>query len=472
MALWLPLCTLLAVASAFQGRLLPQWFDEAKIGLFMHWGLYSVPAYGNEWYWHNLCSCSNHKGKPGCPNTTSAEGGANALAESLCDFHDRVYGPRFSYADFAPMFKVELFDAEHWADIFVKSGARYVVPTAKHHDGYCLWSSNVSWNWNAVDTGPERDLIQTIAETVHNYTNLTFGVYFSTFDWFHPLYMEDKANNGKTQNYVNEVMWPQFKDLVARFHPSFIRMDGSWEMTTEYWRAAELLNWLYTESPVKDEVVVTDSWGSDNCIHMETPNCSCKYGDSWTCGDHFTPGRILTQHHKWEHDTTITKNSWGYDRLEKANDYKTLDEILNELIPTIAFGGNFLINIGPTHDGRIIPEFEDRLTKMGDWLRVNGEAIYGSKPWTKNQNESSNIFYTSKQQIIYAIIIGWPENNVVTLTAPIPGNSAEVHMLGYPTAIKWSIAPGGKGVTVQFPHLSIADLPCEIAWTLKLENFS
>lgn len=150
----------------------------------------------------------------------------------------------------------------------------------------------------------------------------------------------------------------------------------------------------------------------------------------------------------------------------------TLDEILRELVPTIAFGGNFLINIGPTHDGRIVPEFEDRLAKMGDWLRVNGEAIYGSKPWMKNQSESSDLFYTSKQQVIYAIFIGWPMDNAITLTAPVPNNSAQIHMLGYPNPIKWSKASEGNGIVVQLPQLSISEMPCESAWTLKLEDYS
>ena len=183
----------------------------------MHWGVYSVPSYGNEWYWHNLCSCPNHRGKGGCPLQSDVEAASQSTAgakaasvlvgkESLCDFHDRVYGPSFSYSDFTPMFKAELFDTGHLMDVFKKSGAKYLVPTSKHHDGFCLWPCPGSWAWNSVDDGPHRDLIGEISAAVHNLSSdIHIAVYFSTFDWFNPLYLADKANGGNTTRYVDEV---------------------------------------------------------------------------------------------------------------------------------------------------------------------------------------------------------------------------------------------------------------------------
>ena len=280
-------------------------------------------------------------------------------------------------------------------------------------------------------------------------------------------------------------MWPQFKDLVERYKPDFIRMDGSWEMSTEYWKVEALLDWLYTQSSVKDTIVVTDSWGKDNCQHEGTAQCLCKYGDSWTCGDKFTPGALMP--HKWEHDTNIEKGSWGFDRSEDLSGYKTLGEILAELVPTIAYGGNFLINIGPTSDGRILPIFEERLGEMGDWLAVNGEAIYSSRPWNKTQKESSaNVYFTTQPTskraqsgkvgpfsavTLYAIFLEWPSSGSIHLNSVVPEDGAKVEMLGLAkTELKFTKA--ATGVDIELPSLSVNKLPCTDAWTLRLTNFS
>ena len=179
-------------------RPLPEWYDQAKFGIFMHWGVYSVPSFGGEWFWYNW---QGHK------QTT------------IVDFMKKNYPPDFTYPDFAPMFKAELFDPNKWASLFQQSGAkyviglhscyhlsisfhRYIVLTSKHHEGFTNWPSKASWNWNAVDTGPHRDLVGDLASAIRNNTDIHFGLYFSQFEWFNPLYLQDKANGFKTQTYV------------------------------------------------------------------------------------------------------------------------------------------------------------------------------------------------------------------------------------------------------------------------------
>jgi len=219
---------------SLDSRPCPQWFDEAKFGIFIHWGVYSVPAWAPkgqyaEWYWHAM----SDKTGP------------------AWQFHVRTYGEHFKYQDFASAFKAELFDPAQWADLFARSGARYVVLTSKHHDGFCLWPSAQSWNWNSVDVGPHRDLLGDLTAPVRA-RGLKMGIYYSLYEWYHPLYQSDVAR------YVDEHMLPQLKDVAERYRPSLLFADGEWEHPSEVWRSAEFLAWLFNESPVRDEVVVDE----------------------------------------------------------------------------------------------------------------------------------------------------------------------------------------------------------------------
>jgi alpha-L-fucosidase len=175
----------------------PQWFSDAKFGIFIHWGVYSVPAFAPvgkyaEWYWNSLSKGPTDNGKP------------NATYE----FHKRVYGEKFPYAGFAPMFKAELYDPSRWADVFERSGAKYVVLTSKHHDGYALWPSehaNKTWGrpWNATSTGPKRDILGDLTNEVRK-RDLKMGFYYSLYEWYNPLWTSDR------KMYVAEQMSPQF----------------------------------------------------------------------------------------------------------------------------------------------------------------------------------------------------------------------------------------------------------------------
>ena len=253
----------------------PAWFSDAKFGIFIHWGTYSVPAYAPvlpgklayaEWYWNAL---TNGRSNPK----------ADELQKGTWAFHQKVYGADFPYQDFAPLFKAELFDPDHWADVFARSGAKYVALTSKHHEGFTLWrneQANKSWGrpWNAVDIGPRRDIALDLMEAGRR-RGLHMGIYYSLYEWYNPLWLSDK------KRYVAEHMFPQFKDLVTNYKPAFIFSDGEWEMTSAEWHTPELLAWLFNESPVKDEVVVNDRWGSDT---------RHKHGGYWTT--EYTAGRF------------------------------------------------------------------------------------------------------------------------------------------------------------------------------------
>lgn len=348
----------------------PKWYTDAKFGIFIHWGVYSVPSYAAvnvkdenpyaEWYWNSLTE--------GMKTT-----GATGHGAMTRQFHQRVYGKNFPYFDFAPMFRAELYDPDRWADVFARSGARYVALTSKHHEGFTLWRSaeaNRTWGrpWNAVDIGPKRDLLLDLMEAGRR-KGLHMGIYYSLYEWYNPLWLSDR------KRYVAEHMMPQFKDVVTHAKPSIIFSDGEWEATSEEWRSPELLAWLFNDSPVRDEVVIDDRWGKDT---------RHKHGGYYTT--EYTAG-MQSGNHPWEESRGMGA-SYGYNRMETLADYHSDRELLMMLIDIVSRGGNLLLDIGPTADGRIPVVMEERLTRIGEWLRPNGEAIYGTRQWRHSRQWS------------------------------------------------------------------------------------
>lgn len=421
-----------ATWASLNKRPIPQWYDQAKFGIFIHWGVYSVPAFADphakggeayaEWYWNHM---HNKKGPTWA-------------------FHKRVYGANFHYQDFVSQFKARLFDPNQWAELFVRSGAKYVVLTSKHHDGFCLWPCPANWNWNAVDVGPHQDLAGELSKAVVAH-GLKMGFYYSLYEWYDPLYLHHP------HRYVTEHMIPQMKDLVNRYHPSILWTDGEWEHTSAFWHSTQFLAWLYNDSPVKNEIVVNDRWGKET-RGKDGGFYTSEYGKA-------AGGKPVeyTKVHKWEEDQGIGK-SFGYNRMETASDYKTAAQLVHLLVDTVSRGGNLLLDIGPTADGRIPVIMQERLLQMGQWLHVNGEAIYKSRPW--RVAEEGDVRYTTRDGNVYAIAESWPGRELV-LAAPKPTAHTTVTLLGPNTQLKWHEAGGKLHIDVPLPTQQEMDSPAE-----------
>jgi alpha-L-fucosidase len=455
----------------------PAWFSDAKFGIFIHWGTYSVPAYAPvipgklayaEWYWNAM---TNGKSNPE----------ANELQKGTWEFHKKVYGADFPYQNFAPQFKAELFDPDHWAEVFASSGAKYIVLTSKHHEGFALWPSkeaSATWGrpWNAVETGPKRDVLGDLSEAVRR-KGLRMGYYYSLYEWYNPLWLYDKPR------YVREHMFPQFKDLVDHYKPSIIFSDGEWEMPSADWHSAELLAWLYNQSPVKDEVVVDDRWGSDT---------RHKHGGYWTT--EYTAGMSGTDH-PWEESRGMGV-SYGYNRAEDLTIYHTGRELVFILVDTVSRGGNLLLDIGPKADGTIPVIMQERLIQIGNWLKVNGEAVYGTRPWKNTRQWTSGevpkieynkeyssaydvtnlidpradgkasigAFFTSKGADVYAILPHWSGHSLVVKDI---GSAKSVNLLGSNLSLKFKAT--SAGLSIQLPDLpeNLRDQP---AWVLRISQ--
>ncbi|KAM8796157.1 tissue alpha-L-fucosidase [Eudromia elegans] len=423
--------------ASLDARPLPAWFDRAKVGVFVHWGVFAVPAWGSEWFWWHW------------------------RGEQRADYERFVrsrYPPATSYADFAPRFTAHDFQPREWARLFQRAGARYVVLTAKHHEGFTNWGSPVSWSWNSVDTGPHRDLVGELGQALRE-SNISYGLYHSLLEWFNPLYVADKESGFKTQSFVLQKTMPELYDLVLRYKPDLIWSDGDWEAPESYWNSTSFLAWLYNDSPVKDTVVVNDRWCN---------NCSCHHGGYYNCADKYKPGALLT--HKWEMCSSIDKLSWGYRSNMHIDELMDEASIIKELVQTVSFGGNYLLNVGPTKEGVIVPIFQERLLALGRWLDTNGEAIYESKPWrVQVENSTNSVWYTSKGPAVYAIFLTWPRDSLLKLASPIPSPGLQVTMLGLTGPLEWQKSPD-KGVLITLPHVPPSPLSTQSGWTVKLEG--
>ncbi|MGF1633393.1 MAG: alpha-L-fucosidase [Phycisphaerae bacterium] len=338
--------------TALDARPVPAWFTEAGFGVFVHWGPYSVPAWAPrrqdvehtgqayaEWYWHFL-------DQAGSPTRR---------------FHDRHH-PGRDYASFADGFTAELYDPDAWAELFAAAGARYVVVTARHHDGYCLWPSAQSPGWNSTDRGPGRDLVAPLADAVRA-RGMRFGLYYSLLQWHHPDCTPERIDR-----FVSRHMHPQLQDLVLRYRPDLIFTDGEWLTDAEGWQSRRFLTWLFEHSPVKDHVAVNDRWGKGT---------RSKHGGYWTTeyGEIDASGKKLAAGHrrKWEECRSIGF-SFGLNRNEHLSDFMTPRQLADLRLDLNARGGNLLLNVGPGADGRIPWLMQDRLLAMNALLRTEEDA--------------------------------------------------------------------------------------------------
>jgi len=435
---------------SLDARPVPAWFGDSKFGIFIHWGVYSVPAWGPtakdgagvyeryaEWYWYRLMD-------------TSA--GGKKVHDMFKNFHDKTYGPKFKYQDFVNSFTASMFNATEWANVLKSSGAKYVVLTSKHHEGFTLWPSQQSWNWNAVDAGPHRDLAGELSNAVKT-AGMHMGFYYSLYEWFNPTY---KTN---FNSYVDDHMIPQMKDLVTRYNPDILWTDGEWEHNSKEWKSEQFLSWLYNESVAKNNIVVNDRWGSET---------RSKHGGIYTTeydleGDNNLKEKVIT--HPWEECRGIGE-SFGYNRNEDLANYQTSEELVKVLIEKVSRGGNLLLDIGPTADGRIPVIMQQRLKDMGDWLAINGEAIYGTTQWNAAPaKKQPSVYFTAKGSDLYVLCTTYP-----TQPLEVPGikKPAAISVLGFEGAVKSSYK--NNSLIIQPPVISITNTNCKYAWVFKLQG--
>ncbi len=446
---------------SLDSRPLPAWFAEAKFGIFIHWGVYSVPAWRPlggeryasyaEWYYASVIGDTEHGGDA---------------------FHKAQYGADFAYRDFAPLFTAELFDADYWAELFRSSGAGYVVLTSKHHDGYCLWPTESPYkkNWNSLDVGPRRDLVGELTAAVRA-KGLRMGLYHSIIEWESTWthrdpsgYYVDQALVEKfgipKEEYVEQHLLRQLRELVETYQPAVLFSDGGeWDGSEEYWQTKEFLAWLYNDAPNKDEVVVNDRWAK---------GMPGKHGDYFS--SEYQDSGAIGPDHAWEESRGVG-GSYGFNRAENIDQYSTSAELVHELVDVVSRGGNFLLNIGPTADGRIPLLMQERLRHIGAWLETNGEAIYGTRLWQRSPSHhmpaEPTVRYTAKGRDLYAICTEWPRHELV-IADVVATDKLRVDLLGLKQPVGWRME--AERLLISPPDISPAEVPCQYAYCFKITN--
>ncbi len=351
----------------------PDWYRDAKFGIFIHWGLYSVPAYGNEWY----------------PREMYTQG------TDINKHQVSTYGPldKFGYKDFIPMFKAEKFDPQAWARLFKDSGARYVVPVFEHHDGFAMYDSDLS-DWTAKKMGPHRDLAGEVASAVRA-EGLHLGASFHRVehDWFldegrkEPSDVNDPKyaafyGPAHSRSYENSDLlstdWTyvspayaqdwlaRVSEIVDKYHPDLIYFDWWIGQASIRPYLADFAAYYYNESTKRGTIGIINYKYTAMAPHSGVFDIERGQAQG-----------ILPQ--VWQTDTSVSNKSWGYIQNDT---FKTPEFVVQLLADVVSKNGNLLLNIGPRSDGTIPDEVQQVLLSVGGWLKVNGEAIYGTRPWT------------------------------------------------------------------------------------------
>lgn len=468
---------------------IPKWYQDAKFGIFIHWGAYSVPAFGSEWYprWMYI-------------DKKTWRGNTH-------EHHAKTYGPhkKFGYKDFFPLLTGEKFDAAQWVKLFKDAGARYVVPVAEHHDGFAMYNSDLT-RWNAVDMGPKRDVIRLLEKETRK-AGLKFGVsshrafnwaYFarkSHFDNVDPQYF-DLYGRAHEFLYADDVdnldkPWPpqdtRFKDhwlarmgeLVEKYHPDLIWFDfgispiwvKSYDSNPFQKHLKKFAAYYYNDATKSHQAVVLNY--KLNAFPKNAAVLDIERGK-------LAGIRPLL----WQTDTSVSFNSWGHIRDQH---YKPVNVIVDDLIDIVSKNGVLLLNVCPKPDGSIPQTEQDILRQIGRWLKINGEAIYETRPWftygegpsvsiAGEKQEQKNkgfterdIRFTTRGDTLYAIVLGWPEDRQVlmkTLAKNDDGplkNIRSIKLLGSKKMVKWTQSETVLRVTLP------KESPCDFAVVLKIE---
>jgi alpha-L-fucosidase len=442
----------------------PQWFRDAKFGIFIHWGVFSVPAFDNEWY----------------PRNMYIQGTA------AFKHHVATYGPqaKFGYKDFIPLFRAEHFDPDAWVDLFVRAGARYVVPVAEHCDGFAMYASDVD-PWNAARMGPKRDVVGELAASIRK-RGLHFGASSHRAEhwWWYDGGMA----------FDSDVRDPQYAVLYGPAKPRTLPGDDPAKEPDpndlEKWlapNAAFMDDWLARSTEIVDkyhpDFMYFDWWIGQPAFQPYLQRFAAYYYNqaaqrrqpivlTYKMNDFPENAAVLDIERgkldairllPWQTDTSVSIHSWGY---VKNDEYRTAKSLIDELVDVVSKNGNLLLNVGPKSDGTIPDEARNILLQMGAWLRTNGEAIYGSRPWfvygegptrvtssaldtDRQEYTAEDLRYTTHDGALYAIALGWPADGNLRLHSLYRGNPylphevCSVRMLGSEGDLKWTIEDDG-----------------------------
>lgn len=464
----------------------PQWFKDAKFGVYTHWGPYSVPAFGfnGSWYPHFMY---------GQFNSGELAGKTDDIVKKMKDYqsyHIENYGDptEFGYKDFIPMFTAEKFDAEEWADLFSKAGAQYAGPVAEHHDGFSMWDSKLT-EWNASKMGPKRDVVGELEKAYraagmkfittfhHSYNWWFFPTWDKRFDCSRPeyagLYSRPHAEEEMPDKEYLDIWLGKLIEVIDNYKPDLLWFDfGLGKIKESYQK--KFLSYYYNKEA---------EWGKELAVTFKQIGEVMNMPPMTGIADYEVGNMTYLTHNMWLSDTNVdTGTGWTY---VKWLGYKSPERLIHNLIDRVSKNGHLLLNIGPRADGSIPAPAKELLLEMGEWLRINGEAIYGTTPWhtsgegpTKvkkggeNFNEgdvprftADDIRFTSKGDDLYAICLGrsGDQIRIKSLGRKYTNEIKSVSILGLPKKLNYRMDQ--DGMLIDVPE----KVPSKYATVFKIE---
>lgn len=453
---------------------IPEWFQDAKFGIFIHWGAYSVPAFGSEWYprWMYMDTATFS-----AQLNLESEGPNPAYLH-----HKKKWGDQkvFGYKDFIPMFKAEKFDASDWITLFKKSGAKYVVPVAEHHDGFAMYDSQYT-RWKSTNMGPKRDILEELfaegrkqdlkmGASSHFAFNWAFFNKKPHFDTMDPEYADFYGKKGlaidePVSEEFKELWWNRTKEIISKYQPDVLWMD--FFIDTEAFKDyhPQLAAYYYNKGL---------EWGKE--VVLQDKNHEYESFPEGTFVHDLERGKMSDiRKLPWQTDTSIGSNSWGY-----VDDWKSKnpDRLVDDLVDIVSKNGCMLLNVGPRPDGTIPDDQRDILLEMGEWLDMNGEAIFETRCWKvfgegptlvkegymsemkeNNTFKAEDIRFTTKGDKLYAIAMDWPKDGKMVINSLATGSEMadfeikDISLLGSNEKLKWT--RGENGLSVELPKKKV-----------------
>lgn len=424
------------------------WWRDAKFGMFIHWGPYSV--LGGEY------------------NGEVIDGwvGAEWIMND-------AQIPVKEYEKYARRFVPSQFDADSWVKLMKNTGMKYMVITSKHHDGFALWDSKVS-EYDIVDYTPYgKDILKQLSDACKKY-GIKFGLYHSIMDWHHPQAQatnEPEYNSGEHdhsrynpefEHYYEDYLKVQLKELVDNYDPEILWFDGEWIPEYTHEHALDLYQYMRS---LKPSIIMNNriDVGRQGLMGMN------KEGEDYV-GDFGTPEKEMlegTSEFDWETCMTIN-DTWGYRKSD--HDWKSAKTLIHNLIDAAAKGGNYLLNIGPTGEGVIPAPSLERLERMGKWVAVNGASIYKTEKLQSGYKQGEHIRYAKKkgESIYYATFLEQPKSEI-TLQRVTPNPDSKIHLLGASEALKWKFRKD-MGLTIRVPQKTLSQVGDTEAWVFVIEG--
>jgi alpha-L-fucosidase len=461
----------------------PEWYRDARLGIFYDWGPYSIAGYGEK----------------GWNRARYPDWYLNRMYHEYADYHRANWGEDFQRDDFIPMFNAKNFDAEEIVEMVKMSGARYIVPFSKHHDGFCLWDSKYTRR-DVVEMNPHRDLTAELVAASRK-EGIFHGFYFSVEEYEYPVIdkndslairywsdgiapdgaeiireageirgafdgaLHNRMLSGKipVRSFIDELIVPQAKDFIDKYDPDILWFDGEWQRPASYYRTPEIVAYFYNRAEGRKEVASNDRLGRGT---RET------HGDFYTSE---TDEVVERMDEPWEENRSMSE-SYGYNRTDSLENYLTADELVEMLVRIAAKGGNLNLMVNPDGTGKV-PEIQmELLRELGDWLGVNGEAIYATRPYEvtcDNTQLGQPVWYTMSKDSTYgyAIVLYWPKSETFICTGANIVWESEVTMLGYDKPLEWVDTGRDRwGISAKVPEVMLGNpdaRPCDHAWVLK-----